>query len=138
MAETQEGAPRRARPMAPHLQIYRWKITMAASITHRITGVGTAIGTLLLTCWLLALAGGPEAYDGIQGFLGSWFGRLLMFGFTWALMYHMCNGIRHLVWDTGRGFEPGTADKSAMAVIGGSVLLTVIAWVLAYAMGGNG
>lgn len=140
MAETQAGAGKvpamRPRPLSPHLQIYGWKITMAASITHRITGVGLAIGSLLLTCWLLSLAGGPESYAALQAFLGSWFGRLLLLGFTWSLMYHLCNGIRHLFWDTGRGFEVATANRTAWAAFTGSVLLTLIVWVLAYSCRG--
>lgn len=136
MAESQAGAGRppamRPRPLSPHLQIYGWKITMAASITHRITGVGLGIGSLLLTCWLLALADGPESYAALQAFLGSWFGRLLLLGFTWSMMYHLCNGVRHLFWDVGYGFEISTANRTAWAAFTGSVLLTVIVWGLAY------
>ncbi|MFZ5914670.1 MAG: succinate dehydrogenase, cytochrome b556 subunit [Pseudomonadota bacterium] len=141
MAESQEAAgaapAMRPRPLSPHLQIYGWKITMAASITHRITGVGLAIGSLLLTCWLLALADGPESYAALQAFLGGWFGKLLLLGFTWSLMYHLCNGVRHLFWDTGRGFEVATANRTAWSAFTGSVLLTLIAWVLAYSCGGS-
>ncbi|MCK9993231.1 MAG: succinate dehydrogenase / fumarate reductase, cytochrome b subunit [Alphaproteobacteria bacterium] len=140
MAESQAGTGKppvmRPRPLSPHLQIYGWKITMAASITHRITGVGLGIGSLLLTCWLLALAAGPESYTALQAFLGSWFGRLLLLGFTWSLMYHLCNGVRHLFWDTGRGFEIATANRTAWAAFVGSVLLTLIVWVLAYSCRG--
>lgn len=136
MAESQAGAGKppvmRPRPLSPHLQIYGWKITMAASITHRITGVGLGIGSLLLTGWLLALAGGPESYAALQGFLGSWFGKLVLLGFTWSLMYHLCNGLRHLFWDVGYGFDVATANRTAGAAFAGSVLLTIIAWVLAY------
>ncbi len=136
MADTQAVTSKapivRPRPLSPHLQIYGWKITMAASITHRITGVGLAIGSLLLTCWLLALAGGPESYTALQSFLASWFGRLLLLGFTWSLMYHLCNGIRHLLWDIGYGFEIATANRTAWAAFCGSVLLTGMAWWLAY------
>ncbi len=105
---------------------------MAASITHRITGVGLGIGSLLLTSWLLALADGPESYAALQAFLGSWFGRLLLLGFTWSMMYHLCNGVRHLFWDVGYGFELSTANRTAWAAFTGSVLLTVIVWGLAY------
>lgn len=136
MAESQAGTGKppimRPRPLSPHLQIYGWKITMAASITHRISGVGLAIGSLLLTCWLLALAAGPENYTALQSFLASWFGRLLLLGFTWSLMYHLCNGIRHLFWDIGYGFDIATADRTAWAAFAGSILLTVMAWWLAY------
>ncbi len=140
MAESQAGTGKapvmRARPLSPHLQIYGWKITMAASITHRISGVGLAIGSLLLSCWLLTLADGEESYLALQTFLGSPLGRLLLLGFTWSLMYHLCNGLRHLFWDTGRGFEIATANKTAWAAFAGSVVLTGIVWWLAYMVRG--
>ncbi|SLN14062.1 succinate dehydrogenase, cytochrome b556 subunit [Oceanibacterium hippocampi] len=123
------------RPLSPHLQIYRPQITSVLSILHRMTGVVLGIGTLLLAWWLIALATGPESYATAAGFLGSWFGQLVLLGFTWALFYHLCNGIRHLVWDTGRGFELETAAKSGMAVLICSVALTVIAFGLAYTVG---
>ena len=120
------------RPLSPHLQIYRWQWTMALSILHRATGVGLAVGTLLLVGWLLAMAEGPDRYASYQGFLDHWFGRMLLFGWTWALFYHLCNGIRHLIWDTGRGFELNTAAASGYIVGGASIVFTVIAWVAAY------
>jgi len=120
------------RPLSPHLQIYRWPITMASSILHRVTGVGLGIGTLLLAWWLVAAAAGPEYFALVQGLLGSWLGRLIMLGFTWALFYHLCNGIRHLAWDLGHGFDKATAKTVSMVVIAASVILTLLAWVLAY------
>ncbi len=120
------------RPLSPHLQIYRWQWTMALSILHRVTGVGLAVGTLLLVGWLMAMSGGPDRYVAYQGFLDHWFGRMLLFGWTWALFYHLCNGIRHLIWDTGRGFELNTDAASGYIVGGASIMLTVIAWVAAY------
>lgn len=118
------------RPLSPHLQVYRPQLTSVLSITHRGTGVLLAVGLLLLVYWLLALAGGPGAYAEAQGFLGSWFGKLLLFGFTYALFYHMCNGVRHLFWDIGMGFELGQAYASGWAVVVVSVLLTVVVWVV--------
>ena len=118
------------RPLSPHLQIYRWQWTMALSILHRATGVGLAVGTLLLVGWLLAMSEGFDRYAAYQGFLDHWFGRMLLFG-TWAL-FTICNGIRHLIWDTGRGFELNTAAASGYIVGGASIVLTVIAWVAAY------
>jgi len=120
------------RPLSPHLQIYRWQWTMALSILHRITGVGLAVGTLLLVGWLMAMSGGPDRYVAYQGFLDHWFGRMLLFGWTWALFYHLCNGIRHLIWDTGRGFALNTAAASGYIVGVASIILTVIAWAAAY------
>jgi succinate dehydrogenase / fumarate reductase cytochrome b subunit len=123
------------RPLSPHLQIYKPQITMVTSITHRITGIAMAVGTLLLAWWLIAAATGPEAFETVSAFISSWFGRLVMFGFSWALFYHLCNGIRHLFWDAGKGFELPTMRKSGMAAIIGSVVLTLLTWVIAYGMG---
>ena len=124
------------RPLSPHLQIYRWQWTMALSILHRATGVALAVGTFLLVGWLLALAEGFSRYEAYQGFIGHWFGRLLLFGWTWALFYHLCNGIRHLFWDTGRGFDLDIASKSGYFVCLASVVLTFLAWIAAYTVTG--
>lgn len=124
------------RPLSPHLQVYRWQWTMALSILHRITGVALGLGSLLLVYWLTAAATGPEAYARAQGFIGSWFGLLLLFGFSLALFYHLANGIRHLFWDTGRGFELKTAYASGLAVIVAAVVLTGFAWVIGLSMWG--
>ncbi|MBS4046439.1 MAG: succinate dehydrogenase, cytochrome b556 subunit [Alphaproteobacteria bacterium] len=120
------------RPLSPHLQIYRWPVTMATSILHRATGCGLAAGTLLLAWWLVAAAAGPEYYAMVQAILGSILGRLVLLGFSWALFYHLLNGIRHLFWDAGHGYSLPVANKSGWAVIIGSVVLTVLAWILAY------
>ncbi len=93
------------RPLSPHLQIYRWQLTSVLSILHRATGVALSAGTILLVWWLVAAASGPEAYEGVQEFLGSWLGLLLLFGWSLSLFYHLCNGIRHLVWDTGHALD---------------------------------
>lgn len=121
------------RPLSPHLQIYRWPVTMATSILHRATGCGLAAGTLLLAWWLAAAAAGPDYYAMVQAWLGSILGRLILLGFSWALFYHLLNGIRHLFWDAGHGYSIPVANKSGWAVIVGSVVLTVLAWILAYA-----
>lgn len=127
---------KRSRPLSPHLMVYRFEWTMLLSITHRITGVGLAAGSLLLVWWLLALAVGPEYFALAQSILGSWIGRLLLLGWTWALFYHFCNGIRHLCWDAGWGYEIDTARNSGLAVVAGSILLTLIFWVAAYMLRG--
>ena len=124
------------RPLSPHLQVYRWQWTMAYSILHRATGVGLGAGTLYLVWWLLALAGGAESFATVADFSGSWLGRLLLFGWTWAMFYHLGNGIRHLFWDTGRGFERDQVEKSAKAVLIAAAVLTVLTWILALAGGG--
>lgn len=125
------------RPLSPHLQIYRWRFTMLLSILHRATGVALSAGALLLVYWLVAAASGPEAFAAAQGFIGSWFGYLLLLGFSYSLFYHLCNGVRHLFWDAGYGYELDTAYKSALAVIGVSVALTALAWIVGLAMRGG-
>jgi succinate dehydrogenase / fumarate reductase cytochrome b subunit len=121
------------RPLSPHLQVYRLPLTAVMSISHRATGVALSAGTVLLVWWLLAAAAGPDAFAVAQGVLGSWFGLLVLFGFTAALMYHLCNGIRHLFWDAGYGFELETAEKANMMTLGGTVVLTVVAWIIGFA-----
>lgn len=119
------------RPLSPHLQIYRPQLTSVMSILHRATGVALVVGTLLLVYWLIAAASGAEAYEHAQGVLGSKLGQLLMFLWTWALFYHLCNGIRHLLWDAGYGFELDEVYKSGKVVAWASVVLTVVLWLFA-------
>lgn len=128
------GDAKAARPLSPHLQVYRPQFTSALSIFHRITGVALAAGTLLLTYWLVALAMGDGAYAGAQAFIGSFIGRLLLFGWTLAFFYHLSNGVRHLVWDAGYGFELKTAERSAILVLIATVVLTLLSWAGGYAM----
>lgn len=124
------------RPLSPHLQIYRWQWTMLLSITHRATGIALAVGALMLVCWLLALAGGADAFAAVNGFLASWFGRLLLFGWTWSLLYHFSNGIRHLFWDVGLGLELPSAQASAYAVVAVSLAATLAIWIGGYMAAG--
>jgi succinate dehydrogenase / fumarate reductase cytochrome b subunit len=123
------------RPLSPHLQVYRPQLTSVLSILHRITGLILCTGTVLLAAWLLALAAGPGPFESMQAVLGSIPGRLVLFGFTVALTFHFCAGIRHLFWDTGRGFELNTAYASGKAVIGATVVLTIALWLIGYAGG---
>ncbi len=126
------------RPLSPHLQVYRPQITSTLSILHRFTGVALAVGTLLLIYWLAAAASGAEAFATAQGIIGSFIGRLLLFGWTFALFYHLCNGIRHLVWDAGYGFEIDTAERSGWVTVAASAALTLLSWILGYmTMGGS-
>ena len=124
------------RPLSPHLQVYKPQLTSVLSITHRATGVALAVGTLLLVWWLVAAATGESAFADVQAFIGSWFGRLLLFGWSYALFYHLCNGIRHLFWDAGKGMELETAYSSGRLVIAASIILTAAVWIWAYAMMG--
>jgi succinate dehydrogenase, cytochrome b556 subunit len=124
------------RPLSPHLQVYKPQITSVLSILHRVTGVALTLGTLLLTWWLVAAAYGPDTFATAQGFMGSFIGQLILWGFTFALFYHLGNGIRHLAWDFGWGFELSEVRTSGLAVLafaGGATLVTLIA---AYAVGG--
>ena len=130
--------PLQKRPLSPHLQIYRWQLTSVMSILHRVTGIALAVGTLLLVYWLAALAAGPYAFAAAQDVVGSIIGQLLLFGWTVALFYHLCNGIRHLFWDAGRGFELRTAYASGWTVVVATALLSAIAWIAGYAMMGSG
>ena len=123
-----------ARPLSPHLQIYRWTWTMAMSIFHRATGCALYAGTVLVAVWLLAMASGPVAYDRVSWFFGTPIGLLLLFGYTWALMHHMLGGVRHLTWDTGVGFEPGTRMMMARMTAILSPILTVLIWIVAFVM----
>lgn len=123
----------RERPLSPFMlgQYYRWQLTSALSILHRLTGLAMALGTLFLTAWMLSAASGPVAYDGFLAFARSGLGKLLLLGFSWALLYHLCNGIRHLVWDAGRAFELKNVYLGGWIVVAASLLLTAAAWALA-------
>ena len=125
------------RPLSPHLQTYRWTLTMALSIVHRITGIALYFGTLLLAWWLIAAASGPAAYANVQAFTGSFIGRLIVFGYTWALLHHLLSGIRHLIWDLGYGFKASERETLSWAALIGGISLTVLLWIAAYAIGGG-
>lgn len=118
------------RPLSPHLQVYRPQITTVLSIMHRITGITLGVGTLLMTWWLVAAATSPGAYAGVQGFVGSPIGLLLLFGWSAALFYHFFSGIRHLLWDSGRGFEKAAYHASGKAVVIATGVATVLAWII--------
>ncbi|WP_173934184.1 succinate dehydrogenase, cytochrome b556 subunit [Chelativorans sp. Marseille-P2723] len=126
-----------SRPLSPHLQIYRFTPTMAMSVAHRITGAALYFGPLLFALWLLAAATSAEWFDFVSGLFGSFLGRLVLFGYSWALLHHMLGGIRHLIWDTGRGLERDTSTRLAKATLIGSITLTVIVWVVGYALRGG-
>lgn len=125
----------RERPLSPHLTIYRWPITMTMSILHRITGGALYVGTLLVAWWLIAAATSESYFTLVDGIMRSWFGLLVLFGFTWAMFHHLLGGIRHFIWDTGAGLEKHTASKLGWATIAGSVLLTLAVWAVYFAIG---
>jgi succinate dehydrogenase / fumarate reductase cytochrome b subunit len=118
------------RPLSPHLQVYRWPISMALSILHRVTGVGLAIGALLLTWWLAAAAISDEAFAHVQWFLATPIGLFLLFGWSLALFFHFFAGIRHLVWDAGYGFEKPLYNQSAWAVVIATIAATLLLWIV--------
>ena len=127
---------RSQRPLSPHLQVYRPQITSTLSILFRIAGIATSLGILLMVGWLVAGATGVEYYNAFSEVLGSVVGRLVLFGWTLALVYHLCNGIRHLFWDAGKGLALESIQPTAIIVIASSAVLTLGLWALAYSIGG--
>jgi succinate dehydrogenase / fumarate reductase, cytochrome b subunit len=121
-----------SRPLSPHLQIYRPMLTMMMSIMHRITGLALYFGVLLLVWWLISAASNDHYFNVVEGFFFHWTGRLLLFGFTWALIHHGLGGLRHLLWDTGRGFDLKVVEWLARANLAGSIVFTLALWMFAY------
>jgi succinate dehydrogenase / fumarate reductase cytochrome b subunit len=129
--------PATARPLSPHLSVYRWEIQMVTSIVHRGTGIFLSLG-MLLVCWaLLALASGPDAFARVGAFCASWLGMLLLLGCTWSLAFHFLNGIRHLLQDIGLGYAPATFVRNGWIVTIGSFVLTALVWVFVIAQRGS-
>ena len=126
----------RGRPLSPNIQIYRPQLTSVLSIANRITGVVLSGFAVLMVVWLIAAAYGPETYSTVQRVMGSWFGQVLLLGCTFSFFMHLCGGIRHLVWDTGRGFDLRTIYASGWAVVVASILLTALTWSVSILMGG--
>ncbi|MFI4976992.1 MAG: succinate dehydrogenase, cytochrome b556 subunit [Caulobacterales bacterium] len=129
MAEASRGP--RPRPLSPHVQIWRWHVTMASSILHRATGVALYVGALILAGWAVALASGEAAYESYKALLGSLPGKVVLFGLAVSVFYHLANGVRHLVWDAGYGFTLKVADRSAWAAIGFGVVAAIALFVVA-------
>jgi succinate dehydrogenase / fumarate reductase, cytochrome b subunit len=127
MAQAKGGA---ARPLSPHLQIYKPSITMVMSILHRMTGAALYVGTLLLAWWLIAVAQGEKYYSYVNTVLGHPIGKLILFAYTWALIHHMLGGMRHLYWDTGRGFALSTTNRLSWLSVFGSITLTLAVWAV--------
>ncbi len=134
IAQTKAPSPR---PLSPHLSVFRPILTMMMSIVHRITGAALYFGTLLLAWWLIAAASGANAFATVQWVMGSFIGRLILFGYTWALIHHMLGGIRHLIWDVGYGF--GAKERELLVRLGliGSIALTIVLWVIGYMVMGD-
>lgn len=123
------------RPRSPDVQIYKPQLTSVLSIAHRATGVLLSAGSVLLVAWLVAVAGGGNAYAALDGFLRSWIGIILLVGWTFSLFYHLCNGIRHLSWDMDFGFELASIYLSGWLVVSASVVLTLATWIIGMAAG---
>jgi len=126
--------PKQKRPLSPHLQVYKPQMTSMTSIMNRITGVALSFGLIMFTWWLCALAGGIETHMQFQNFAGSWYGQFLLMGFSFSLIYHLLNGIRHLMWDAGNGIDIASAYRSGWLVIFGTALLTLVIWAKAYGL----
>lgn len=132
MAEASPGV--RPRPLSPFM-IWRWHVTMAASILHRAAGVGLYLGALILAGWAFALASGPDAYAAYKACLGSIPGKVVLFGITVAVFFHLANGVRHLAWDLGQGFQPKTANATAVIAYAFAIAAAALVWAAAFAMG---
>jgi succinate dehydrogenase / fumarate reductase cytochrome b subunit len=132
MSATDAAPAKRKRPLSPHLQIYRWPLTMATSILHRASGIALVLGSLLLAWWLIAAAAGPGAYRAVEWFAGSWLGILLLMGWTAALFFHFFAGIRHLAWDAGCGFDLKVTTLAGQAVLGATAAATLLVWIAGF------
>ena len=125
------------RPLSPHLQVYRPQITSTLSILHRLTGIAISAGSVLLVYWLTAAAYGPEAFDRAQALMGSWLGQIILIGMSFGLYYHLANGIRHLFWDAGYGFEMRMLRATGIFTILATVFMTAITWIAVYLVAGS-
>ena len=125
----------RGRPMSPHLSVWRWHVTMTTSILHRMSGVALYFAALVAAAWAVSLASGPQAYDAFMALMGSPLGKLVLFGLSAAVFYHLANGIRHLVWDFGHGLDVKSANASAWVVFGFTAAATLATWFLAFQTG---
>lgn len=120
------------RPLSPHLQVYQPQLTSVLSIMHRFAGLCLSIGAIVLAVWLVSAAMGPDAFAAVNGQMGTWYGHILLFLWTLALFYHLCNGIRHLLWDTGSGLDLNTTYVTGYIAVAAAIVLTVVAWVVAF------
>lgn len=133
MTETTQGP--RARPLSPHLEIWRFHATMVGSILHRITGVGLYLGALILAGWAMSLAAGPDAYQTVMELLGSPLGKIVLFGLTLSVFYHLAKGVQHLFWDAGAGFQLAIANMGAIACYAFAVAASLAVWAIAWMTG---
>jgi succinate dehydrogenase / fumarate reductase, cytochrome b subunit len=132
-----EAKPTIERPLSPHITIYRWQINMVMSIAHRLTGTALYAGTLLLAAWLVAVASGEDSFALVNGVFAHPVGRLILFGYTWALLHHMLGGVRHFIWDSGRGFRIWQVNVLSWLTIIASVTLTLLIWAAGLVLKGG-
>jgi succinate dehydrogenase / fumarate reductase cytochrome b subunit len=135
MSDSKPNGVVRPAPLSPHLQVWRWHVTMAASIATRATGIALYGGFLIIALGALCLAAGPDAYADFTGIMGSFLGHLILFGVTVSIFYHMAAGLRHLVWDFGKGFEPKTANLSAIVCFAFGLVAAIGVWLIALMTG---
>lgn len=124
------------RPLSPHIQVYRWQVQMVSSILHRATGIALSVGTILVVCGLLELAGSEDSFNEYKSLIGSPVGMILLLGWSWALFYHLCNGVRHLIQDSGTGYTIPQFVRSSWLSAICSVVLTVLVWAYILMAGG--
>jgi succinate dehydrogenase / fumarate reductase cytochrome b subunit len=132
MADNPQKPAASSRPLSPHLTIYRWPVTMATSITHRATGVGLSVGAVILAWWLVSISNGPEGWQSFHALSDTPIGLLVVFGLTWSLVYHFLNGVRHLAWDLGYGYEKHLAERNSTMILVGSVVIAAAIFALAW------
>ena len=123
-----------SRPLSPHLQIYRWPLSMVLSISHRATGIALSVGAVLLTWWLVAAAASDQAFAVVQWFLGSWVGIICLLGWSASLVFHLFTGLRHLAWDAGYGFEKPTYNQTGWAVVIATAAVSLVVWIVGFAV----
>jgi succinate dehydrogenase / fumarate reductase, cytochrome b subunit len=134
MAENPQRRAAATRPLSPHLTIYRWPVTMLTSITHRVTGMGLTFGALVLAWWLVSISNGPEGWQSFHAIMDTVPGLLVLFGFTWSLVFHFLNGVRHLAWDLGYGFPKEVSERNSMIIL----LLSLLGAAVIFAMAWTG
>jgi len=132
MADNPQRPMANARPLSPHMTIYRWPVTMMTSITHRATGVGLSVGAIILAWWLVSISNGPEGWQSFHAVADTPVGLLVLFGLTWALVYHFLNGIRHLAWDMGYGFDKREAERNSVIIFALSIILALAAFAVGW------
>jgi len=132
MADNPQRPLASTRPLSPHMTIYRWPVTMMTSITHRFTGVGLAVGAVILAWWLVSISNGPEGWQSFHAVSDTPLGLLVLFGLTWSLIYHFLNGIRHLAWDLGYGFDKHVAERNSVMIFALSIIAALAVFAAAW------